>query len=107
MTKYGTTDRSCTTGVHSWADIDLNTSDWLTVSFPALYSDCAEIKGYTGIVWVRKEINIDEDQLGNKIILELGNIMESDSTFFNGTLVVTGSMNIGNRKYIVSKGTSS
>ena len=87
--QYGSVDRGTMADGKTWADEDLNTSDWSTMQVPGFWTGVKEIKGFQGIVWFRKEINVPEEASGKPVELHLGDIVFSDSTYFNGKLVGT------------------
>ncbi len=89
--QYGAIDRGTTENGATWADTDLNTADWATIQFPGFWTTVKEIKGFAGIIWFRKEIDIPEAAFGKPVQLHMGDIIFSDSTYFNGTLVGTNS----------------
>ena len=99
--QYGAIDRGSMADGTTWADARLNTSDWLTLQFPGFWTNVKEIKGFAGIVWFRKEINVPEAASGKPVELHLGDIVFSDSTYFNGKLVGTNSGFFKERVYTV------
>lgn len=92
--KFGNIDRGNAAGSTSWADIDLNTNDWQIMQqplmwkeFPSMKQNVLALKGYNGTIWFRKEIDIPQELAGKPIDLNLGGIIMSDTTFFNGQVV--------------------
>lgn len=91
---FGNIDRGNSYGSTSWADIDLNTNDWhimrlplMWKEFPSMKQNVPDLKGYSGTIWFRKEIDIPQKLAGKPIDLNLGGIIMSDTTFFNGQVV--------------------
>jgi sialate O-acetylesterase len=84
--QYGSIDRGSAADGKTWADPDLSAADWSTLQFPGFWTTAKELKGFDGIVWFRKEINIPEEASGKPVELHMGDIVFSDSTYFNGKL---------------------
>ncbi|MBS1521379.1 MAG: 9-O-acetylesterase [Bacteroidetes bacterium] len=101
MQLYGAVDRGRLPGQMEWSDVNLNTSDWLTMKQPCKWSDFKDLKAYSGIIWFRKEVEIPSEAAGKPMELNLGIILLSDSVFFNGQLVGSGSGFEKKRQYQV------
>ncbi|TKB98686.1 sialate O-acetylesterase [Pedobacter cryophilus] len=82
-----------------WYENNYNSLDWKTIQMPAFWQD----KGLSdaGVVWFKKEINIDAADLGKNAILKLGNIIQRDITYFNGVMVGTTGNKYLDRNYII------
>ena len=76
-------------GLGKWSKGDVNTSGWPQISLPGYWSDKG-VDMQKGSMWFYKEFDVP-DSLANKTnaVLRLGRIIESDSTFLNGTFVGT------------------
>lgn len=89
--EFGAIDRGRLQGKTSWTDPELNTDGWVKMKQPGIWSTTKELKGYAGVVWFRKEINIPADLSGNSAEISLGNIFYMDSVFVNGQFVGSSS----------------
>jgi len=76
-------------GLGRWSKGDVNTSGWPQISLPGYWTD-KDVDMRMGSMWFYKEFDVP-DSLVNKTnaVLRLGRIIESDSTFLNGTFVGT------------------
>jgi len=75
-------------GLGRWSKDNVNTSGWPQISFPGYWSD----KGVDlrmGTIWFYKEFFVPDTLANKDAILRLGRIIDSDSTFVNGTFVGT------------------
>src|SRR5665647_890805 len=86
-----------------WYDPELNTDDWKTVSIPGYWS-ATELKGINGAVWFRREIIAPASAAGLAGNLNLGRIVDADSTFLNGTFIGTVSYQYPPRRYTFPAG---
>ena len=76
-------------GLGRWSKEDVNTSDWPQISLPGYWSDKG-IDMSIGSMWFYKEFDVPDSLVNNtNAVLRLGRIIESDSTFLNGTFVGT------------------
>ena len=69
-----------------WRNSDFADADWKTMAVPASWED----KGYPdfdGVMWFRREINVPADWAGRDLELNLGQIDDDDTTYWNGDLV--------------------
>ena len=98
---FGTTDRGRGNEGLSWADVKVNTSDWKTMVQPRNWYGYPVLKGYSGIVWFRKEINVPAEAVGKPIEISLGIILWKDSAFFNGQFIGESTGVDKKRKYMV------
>ncbi|MFD2719638.1 sialate O-acetylesterase [Hymenobacter monticola] len=85
--QFGKVDRGHSPNSPSWASADVNTASWPTLAQPVLWSTVSQLKGFTGIVWLRKTLTVPAASAGKPLELNLGRILVSDSTFFNGQFV--------------------
>lgn len=79
-------DRGRIAGRDVWADPALDTHAWPTLELPRPDTGRrSDFNGFSGIVWLRKEITVPE-QIGDcDWVLDLGTrVMRDDSTFWNG-----------------------
>jgi sialate O-acetylesterase len=86
---FGKIDRGHSKGEKSWVDENLKTDDWATIYQPGNWAKIKNLKGYTGIVWLRKDINVPADFVDDYLELSFGTILWTDSLFFNGTFIAT------------------
>jgi sialate O-acetylesterase len=98
----GAIDRGHLANGQSWADTGIDTSDWLSMELPCLWSDRKQMKGYYGAVWFCKEIVIPPNLAGKPLELNMTSIASIDSTFFNGKFVGYGAGFNHEAKYTVS-----
>ena len=70
----------------NWQSSEADTIVWKKITLPQLLDDVG-VNNFTGVVWFKKEIQINKDLLNQKATLHLGNIDDIDSTFINGKLV--------------------
>jgi len=76
-------------GLGRWSKSDVNTSDWPQISLPGYWSDQG-IDLRMGSIWFYKEFDVPDSLVNKKdAVLRLGRIIESDSTFLNGTFIGT------------------
>jgi sialate O-acetylesterase len=101
LKKFGDTDRAHSIKGQSWADVNTNISDWQTMQLPGMWSETKELKGYYGIIWFRKSIEIPVEAAGKSIELHIPGVLLTDSTFFNGHFVGTNSDFTKQRVYTV------
>ena len=69
-----------------WKNPDFGDADWKTMAVPAAWED----KGYAdfdGVMWFRREVNVPADWAGRDLTLNLGQIDDDDTTYWNGNLV--------------------
>lgn len=69
-----------------WASPDLNDSGWKTMPLPG-YIEQNGLEGVDGIIWFRKEIEVNPEEIAKSATLYLAKINDSDHTFLNGTLI--------------------
>ena len=59
---------------------------WETIKLPC-YWENAGLRGYDGVMWFRKEIQVPRSEAGQPLTLYLGKIDDEDITWFNGVPV--------------------
>lgn len=69
-----------------WATTDLEDATWQIMKVPGLMQDQG-LKGFNGIVWFRKTIDIPASWAGKELTLNVGVIDDNDFTYFNGVQV--------------------
>ncbi|WP_460549741.1 sialate O-acetylesterase [Hymenobacter daeguensis] len=71
---------------------------WKTMPVPGYWAD-GELGQVNGVVWFRKEVEVPADMTGKPARLELGTLVDADSTYINGRLVGTTGYQYPPRKY--------
>ncbi|MBO4730196.1 MAG: 9-O-acetylesterase [Bacteroidaceae bacterium] len=69
-----------------WAAVDFDDSQWQRMSQPARWSK-TELTNWDGLVWFRRTIDIPADWAGKDLKLSLGEVDDSDVTYWNGEFV--------------------
>lgn len=69
-----------------WHAREVDDSSWDTMTIPGYWSDNHE-DPTPGVFWFRTEIEVPEALAGQSGLLELGRIVDADSTFINGVFV--------------------
>lgn len=78
-------DRGRVAGNDVWANPDVDVGGWPTISLPRRRTECGQdFGGYSGVVWFRRTIVVPSDQLGKPMLLKLGNLVQEDTSYFNG-----------------------
>lgn len=80
-------DRGRSAGADSWASVQLDDSDWPTMSQPSLWYDHEALMRFGGTMWLRKTIHLSNSDLAQALHLSLSNIMNADITYFNGHVI--------------------
>lgn len=100
---YGVEINKNDPGVGLWSKDDVDVSDWPTVSMPGYWSDKGvDLKN--GSIWFYKEFELPESLAGKEAILRIGRIIDSDSTFVNGTFVGNITYQYPPRIYTIPEG---
>jgi len=73
----------------SWKAPAHDVSDWKTVKVPSRWggTDVGELKSFSGIVWLRRTVDIPAGLAGRDLVVSLGRIDDRDTTFFNGVKI--------------------
>ena len=69
-----------------WAAADYEDADWPVVQEPQPWP-IKPVKGFDGTVWYRKEIDVLPAEAGKPLRLHLSQMLQADTTYFNGTRV--------------------
>ncbi|MFC4212323.1 sialate O-acetylesterase [Pedobacter lithocola] len=87
LKNFNLQDEGFKSGSYIWADA--NSSDWNNISMPNgwEFTGKPDLSEMDGIVWFKKEIELNAQDLKNNAILNLGVILNADKTFFNGVLI--------------------
>lgn len=81
-----------------WALQNTNDNDWEQMKVPGHMQDQG-LKGFNGIVWFRKVIDIPAKWEGKELTLNLGAIDDNDFTYFNGVQIGHTEGWMANRTY--------
>jgi len=86
--RHGRDDRGRVAGRDLWAQQDFDDSAWPTISEPRPASMWGkDFNGFSGVLWLRKEVLIRPEQAGHEAILFLGHMLQDDTAYFNGQQV--------------------
>ncbi len=70
----------------TWASTALTDSEWKTMNMPGDW-EWGGLPTVDGVVWFRQEVVVPEGSKLQKMVLHIGSVADSDSTFVNGQLV--------------------
>jgi sialate O-acetylesterase len=73
----------------NWATTDVAAAEWKTMNAPGLW-ETQGLPDFNGLVWFRREVVIPEAWAGKELTLNLGQIDDRDTTFWNGAQVGAG-----------------
>lgn len=90
-------------GVGLWSKENVDVSGWPEVYMPGYWSEKG-IDLKMGSIWLYREFDIPDSLVGKSAVLRLGRIIESDSSFLNGTFVGTISYQYPPRIYELPNG---
>lgn len=86
----------------SWTSADFDDSSWPESLLPGNFRETMNFE--SGVVWLRKEINLPENLAGKPTYLEMGRIVDSDSVFVNGHFVGSVGYQYPPRRYNITEG---
>ncbi|MDF7814920.1 sialate O-acetylesterase [Hymenobacter sp. YC55] len=86
-----------------WSSLQYSATDWPTMNVPGYWS-YQGLGPINGVVWFRKEVHVPASMVGHPAQLELGTIVDSDSTYVNGQLVGSAGSQYDLRKYTIASG---
>ena len=84
-----------------WYDPFVNIDGWKTMTIPQVW-ETGGVGNADGVVWFRKEFNLNGPFTQNPLTLSLGVIDDLDSTYINGVLIGTERLNTKERVYTVN-----
>jgi len=93
------TDLGEAPGQIKWSAPGYDASGWATMNVPGYWADQTPLGAVNGVLWFRKEIDLPAGIAGQPGRLELGTLVDADSTYINGQLVGTTSYQYPPRKY--------
>lgn len=76
-----------TTTLNQWPATDLDDSKWRPMNVPGLWESQQPGPKFDGVIWLRKEIMIDETDAGKAAVLKLAMIDDNDISYVNGIRV--------------------
>lgn len=86
-----------------WYDVEYDADDWHEMNIPCFWDEAGLINT-NGVVWFRKEFNVPESMIGKELRLNLGRIVDADSTYVNGKFVGSISYQYPPRIYKIPSG---
>ncbi|MDU0369042.1 sialate O-acetylesterase [Hymenobacter endophyticus] len=98
------TDQGEARGQQKWSAPGYDASVWATMNVPGYWAGQTPLGPVNGVVWFRKEVEVPAAMVGQPARLELGTLVDADSTYINGQLVGTTGYQYPPRKYEVKPG---
>jgi sialate O-acetylesterase len=86
-------------GQPKWSSPSYDASAWPTMQVPGYWVDQTPLGMVNGVLWFRKEVEVPASMAGQAGRLELGTLVDADSTYINGQLVGTTAYQYPPRKY--------
>ena len=86
-----------------WYDPGTSTAGWKKIQMPETYEH-SELGNADGIVWFRKDIDLDAAPAGKAASINLGAIDDNDETYINGKLIGKTNAWNANRNYAIEAG---
>ena len=86
-------------GQPKWSSPTYDASGWATMNVPGYWADQTPLGPVNGVLWFRKEVEVPAAMVGQPARLELGTLIDADSTYINGQLVGTTGYQYPPRKY--------
>ena len=84
--------------INNWKSNATNTTTWSNVTVPFTKKDI-------GAVWYKKDIQVSSATAANEAILQLGTLIEVDSTYVNGKFVGFNNTEWASRRYTIPANT--
>jgi sialate O-acetylesterase len=91
-------------GQQKWSDPGYDASGWASMDVPGYWAKQTPLGMVNGVVWFRKEVEVPAAMVGQPARLELGTLVDADSTYINGQLVGSTGYQYPPRKYEVKAG---
>jgi sialate O-acetylesterase len=76
-----------TASIRQWPSVEFDDSQWRNMNVPELWESQLPGPKFDGVIWLRKEIIIDEADAGKPAVLHVGMIDDNDVTYVNGVQV--------------------
>ncbi len=86
-------------GQPKWSSPGYDASAWPTMSVPGYWAEQTPLGMVNGVLWFRKEVEVPASMAGQPGRLELGTLVDADSTYINGQLVGSTAYQYPPRKY--------
>ncbi len=86
-------------GQPKWSSPGYEARGWATMQVPGEWAGQTPLGPVNGVVWFRREIDVPAALTGQPARLELGTLVDADSTYLNGQLVGTTAYRYPPRKY--------
>lgn len=86
-----------------WYSCELDDSQWSKITLPQIWKG-TELEHFHGVVWLRREVELDAELAGRAALLRLGAVFDADDTYINGILVGNTGYKYPPRKYRVPAG---
>lgn len=80
-------DKLDTTSISQWPAAEFDDSKWNSMKVPLLWENQKPSITIDGVIWLRKEVMIDEADAGKVAVLKLAMIDDNDVTYVNGIQV--------------------
>ncbi|GGG49809.1 9-O-acetylesterase [Hymenobacter glacieicola] len=91
-------------GQQKWSAAEYDARGWASMNVPGYWANQTPLGPVNGVVWFRKEVEVPAAMVGQPSRLELGTLVDADSTYLNGQLVGTTGYQYPPRKYEVKPG---
>ena len=91
-------------GQQKWSAPGYDASGWASMNVPGYWATQTPLGLVNGVVWFRKEVEVPASMAGQPARLELGTLVDADSTYLNGQLVGSTGYQYPPRKYDVKAG---
>ena len=86
-----------------WYSPELDDSDWATFSIPG-YRPLVDNQPFNGVWWLRKTVNLTQQQAQEANIIRVGRIVDADEVFVNGVKVGNTTYQYPPRRYAIPAG---
>jgi sialate O-acetylesterase len=93
------TDQGEQPGQPKWSAASYDATGWASMPVPGYWAAQTPLGMVNGVVWFRKEVEVPAAMVGQPARLELGTLVDADSTYINGQLVGTTGYQYPPRKY--------
>ena len=93
------TDLGEAPGQPRWSAAGYDAAGWGTMQVPGEWARQTPLGPVNGVLWFRKEVEVPAAMVGQPARLELGTLVDADSTYINGQLVGTTGYRYPPRKY--------
>ena len=90
-------------GASQWKKPDYDDQNWVTLNAPQYWEEQG-LPEFDGVVWYRRDIYLNDAQLAQAAVLELGTVDDCDETYVNGKRVGDTCQWDAPRRYAVPAG---